>query len=109
MLFRSRHLEAGGLDAHPELARKIAQFKDPFALKIAAALDIIYRDEIGHVYAGDFWFRYACGQQGTSTAVFAEDVRAAIPGVRIGKKGMNVKARKLAGFTEAELIELSES
>lgn len=103
-----RHLEAGGLDAHPELARKIAQFKDPFALKIAAALDIIYHDEIGHVYAGDFWFRYACGAGGKSTAVFADDVRAAIPGVRIGKKHMNTAARKLAGFTDAELAELSE-
>jgi len=102
-----RHLEAGGLDAHPELARKIAQFKDPFAAKIATALDVIYHDEIGHVYAGDFWFRYACGAEGKSTAVFAEDVRAAIPGVRIGKKSMNVVARKLAGFTEAELLELS--
>lgn len=102
-----RHLEAGGLDAHPELARKIAQFKDPFAVKIAAALDVIYHDEIGHVYAGDFWFRYACGQGGESTAVFADDVRAAIPGVRIGKKHMNTAARKLAGFTDAELVELS--
>ncbi len=104
-----RHLEAGGLDSHPELARKVTQFKDPFAAKIAAALDIIYRDEIGHVRAGDFWFRYACGQEGKSTAVFVEDVRAAIPGVRIGKKHMNTAARKLAGFTDAELEELSES
>lgn len=102
-----RHLEAGGLDAHPELARKIAQFKDPFAHKIAAALEVIYHDEIGHVYAGDFWFRYACGAEGKSTSVFAEDVRAAIPGVRIGKKHMNTAARKLAGFTDAELAELS--
>lgn len=103
-----RHLEAGGLDAHPELARKMAQFKDPFAGKICKALDVIYHDEIGHVYAGDFWFRYACGAEGKSTAVFADDVRAAIPGVRIGKKHMNLEARKLAGFTSAELAELSE-
>lgn len=102
-----RHLEAGGLDAHPELARKIAQFRDPFALKIAAALEVIYHDEIGHVHAGDFWFRYACGHEGKSTAVFAEDVRAAIPGVRLGKKNMNTAARKLAGFTDQELVELS--
>lgn len=98
-----RHLEANGLDAHPELARKISGFKDPFAGKISAALKIIFDDEITHVHAGDFWFRYACGHEGSEVDVFKRDVVSAIPGTRFGKKNLNVEARRKAGFTEYDL------
>lgn len=98
-----RHLEANGLDAHPELARKFEAFADSDAGKIRAALKIIYDDEIGHVAAGDFWFRYACRLDGVSTDVFITDVGAAIPGTRFGKKNLNFEARKKAGFTDGEL------
>lgn len=102
-----RHLEANGLDAHPELARKIGEFKDPFARKICAALQVIFDDEIVHVHAGDFWFRYACGLDKVDTAIFAQDVTQAIPGVKLQKKNLNIPARKKAGFTDAELEKLT--
>lgn len=101
-----RHLEANGLDAHPELARKFEAFADADAEKIRAALKIIYDDEIGHVAAGDFWFRYACTLDGVSTDVFSGDVTAAIPGTKFGKKNLNYEARKKAGFTDSELDSL---
>jgi uncharacterized ferritin-like protein (DUF455 family) len=104
-----RHLEANGLDAHPDLARKFESFHDPMAARIRAALKIIFDDEIGHVAAGDFWFRYACTLDGVAPDVFAGDVQQAIPGTKLIKKNLNIEARKKAGFTDGELAELSES
>lgn len=102
-----RHLEAGGLDAHPELMRKIAQFDDAFAGEICSALAIIFNDEISHVRAGDFWFRYACARDQVTTAVFADDILSSIPGAKLTKKNINRDARKRAGFTDAELDALN--
>lgn len=101
-----RHLEAGGLDAHPELARKFAEFSDPFAAKISAALKVIFDDEITHVYCGDFWFRSACSIDGVGSEAYAGDVSAAIPGAKLLKKNLNHDARRRAGFTATELLEL---
>lgn len=98
-----RHLEANGLDAHPELARKFSGFKDAFAGKISAALKIIFDDEVTHVHAGDFWFRYACGSEGSGVDVFKRDVENAIPGTRFGRKNLNLEARRKAGFTDQDL------
>lgn len=104
-----RHLEANGLDAHPELARKFMGFKDAFAGKISAALKIIFDDEITHVHAGDFWFRYACGMEDSEVDVFKRDVEAAIPGTRFGRKNLNLAARRKAGFTEHDLELMAKS
>jgi len=103
-----RHLEANGLDAHEELARKMAQFSDAFAQKITAALKIIYEDEITHVAAGDYWYRYACAEEGIGTEHFRDDVHAAIPGTKFGKKALNIAARKRAGFTDEEILDLQQ-
>ncbi|MBN8220435.1 MAG: ferritin-like domain-containing protein [Spirochaetes bacterium] len=103
-----RHLEANGLDAHPELARKFAGFTDTAASEIRQALKIIFDDEIKHVAAGDFWFRYACALDGASTDIFTEDVTQAIPGTKFGRKSLNISARKQAGFTDSELAALTD-
>lgn len=103
-----RHLEANGLDAHPELARKMSLFSDAMAAKIGSALRLIFDEEIGHVAAGDFWFRYACALDGADANNFAPDVELAIPGTKIGgKKNLNFEARRRAGFTESDLATLA--
>jgi uncharacterized ferritin-like protein (DUF455 family) len=102
-----RHLEAGGLDAHPELARKMQLFDDPMAREVMAVLKIIFEDEITHVQAGDFWFRYACALDSVGTDIFTEDVRQAIPGTRFPRPNLNREARLRAGFTREELDALS--
>ncbi|HNA78241.1 MAG TPA: ferritin-like domain-containing protein [Turneriella sp.] len=102
-----RHLEANGLDAHPELARKMQLFDDPLAKQISAALKVIFDDEVTHVHAGDFWFRYACTLDEVGTGIFAEDVQHAIPGTRFPRPNLNREARLRAGFTSAELDALS--
>ena len=54
-------LEARGLDVTPQIvARMQKQGHD----KIAAALQIIYEEEIGHVAAGCRWFAHLCAQRG---------------------------------------------
>ena len=94
-----RTMEARGLDASPALRNKLAQIGD---LEAAAILDIILRDEIGHVAIGNRWFNYLCDQRSlepiSTYADLAKKYQAPTP-----RKPFNHKARLAAGFTEAEL------
>lgn len=54
-----RGLEARGLDANPFVLQKFSTLKHPIRSKIQEVLDIILRDEIGHVSRGDVWWRFA--------------------------------------------------
>lgn len=53
--------EARGLDVTPGLINRLREAKDDAS---AAILDIIYRDEIGHVGVGHKWFCHACAVHG---------------------------------------------
>jgi uncharacterized ferritin-like protein (DUF455 family) len=94
-----RTLEARGLDAIPPLRAKIAQAGDHAA---AAILDIILRDEVGHVEIGNRWYIFLCQQRGLEpVATYSElAVRYAAPVMR---GPFNIEARRRAGFTEEEL------
>lgn len=50
-------LEARGLDVTPATAERIARLGD---MRSAEILEQIYKDEISHVAAGNFWFRWTC-------------------------------------------------
>jgi len=56
-----RVMEARGLDVTPAMIAKFRQFDDAAAVEV---LEIIYRDEIGHVRIGNYWFRRLCEEQG---------------------------------------------
>lgn len=56
-----RTLEARGLDASPPIRAKLAAAGDMAA---AGILDIILRDEIGHVAVGNRWYRWLCERAG---------------------------------------------
>lgn len=94
-----RVLEARGLDATPGIREKLLAAGDNEAARI---LDIIERDEIGHVAVGSRWFRYLCAQRGVEPEVtFARlwleyDAPRALP-------PLNVAARRAAGFSAGEL------
>lgn len=94
-----RTLEARGLDASPPLRAKLAKAGD---LDAAAILDIILRDEIGHVAIGNRWYGWLCAQRAVDPiATYAElAARHQAPALR---KPLNIEARRLAGFSEAEL------
>jgi len=97
-----RLMEARGLDVTPDIQRKLKGFGDPAG---AAILDIILRDEIGHVAAGDRWFRHLCAQRGLQPeAAFRELL--CLPGVPRPRRPFNETARLAAGFSEQEMAAL---
>ncbi len=94
-----RLLEARGLDATPVVARKLRGINDRPGLAI---LDVILRDEVGHVRIGNRWFHHLCEQQGlepVETFVALLRQHQAPP----FRKPLNHEARAKAGFTPAEL------
>lgn len=97
-----RTMEARGLDASPPLRAKLAQAGDMAA---AAILDIILRDEIGHVAIGNRWFGWLCEQGSLEPiATYAElAARYSAPTLR---GPFNMEARRAAGFSDAELASL---
>ncbi len=97
-----RLLEARGLDVTPDIQRKLRGFGDTAGADI---LNIILRDEIGHVAAGDRWFRFLCAQRGL-VAEAAFQTLLATPGVPRPKRPFNQAARLAAGFSAQELAEL---
>ncbi|MFQ5345571.1 MAG: ferritin-like domain-containing protein [Mariprofundus sp.] len=100
-----RVLEARGLDVTPGIQKKLAQAGDHNAVSI---LDIILRDEIGHVAVGNRWFRYCCEKQGLETvATFTELLAEYYPKGLMGP--YNMMAREQAGFSKREMALLSGS
>jgi len=97
-----RTLEARGLDASPAVKNKLVSIGD---LRGGAILDIILRDEIGHVAVGNRWYGFLCAQRGLEpVATYAElTVRYEAPKL---KAPFNLDARRAAGFSEAELSAL---
>ena len=100
-----RTLEARGLDATPAMQAKLRRVGNPAALRAVAILDIILRDEIGHVAIGNHWYRHLCGQRHLDpVATYAElATRYEAPALR---GPFNLAARRAAGFDEAELARL---
>lgn len=98
-----RVLEARGLDATPAITQKLQQIGDTHAVEI---LDIIARDEIGHVAVGSRWFAYLCAQRGLEPAAtfraLLDDYAIPLPRLPI-----NIEARRQGGFSELELTWLS--
>lgn len=94
-----RTLEARGLDATPPLQAKLAKAGDAHAVAI---LDVILRDEIGHVGIGNRWYRYACERAGLDPLALYPSLveRYAAPRLR---PPFNEAARRAAGFSQAEI------
>jgi len=97
-----RTMEARGLDAVPSVRAKLTQVGDTAA---AAILDIILRDEIGHVAIGNRWYGFLCVQRDlepleTYARLVVEHAAPALRGP------FNLSARRAAGFSEAELSAL---
>lgn len=97
-----RTLEARGLDATPLIQTKLRKVGTPQALEAVALLDIILAEEVGHVTAGNHWYHYLCEKQGLDSGSFYAQAAAQHGGPR-AKPPFNMEARRLAGFTEAEL------
>ena len=83
-----RTMEARGLDASPGVK------------------NIILEEEIGHVAAGNRWYRYLCAQRGLDPVTTYAELIAQYDAPKL-RPPFNMSARRLAGFEEAELDALS--
>ena len=97
-----RTLEARGLDATPPMQARLRRAGD---LRAVAILDIILRDEIGHVAVGNRWYRWLCERDGLDPVAHYALV-AARHGAPNPKPPFNIEARLAAGFTAAEIAAL---
>ena len=97
-----RTLEARGLDATPLIQAKLRKVGTAAAQRAVDILDIILRDEIGHVAIGNHWYRWLCQREGLDPlghfAVLAERYQAP----RLFPP-FNDAARKRAGFSAEEM------
>ena len=97
-----RCLEARGLDVSPGIKARLLTVGDQAG---ADALDVILRDEIGHVAIGNRWFLYLCEQRGLEPmGVYQELLDEYMDGPL--RPPFHIEARREAGFTEEELAYL---
>jgi uncharacterized ferritin-like protein (DUF455 family) len=68
----------------------------------AAIVDVILRDEIGHVAIGNRWFRWCCSERGLDPLA-AWSQLAAQYGAPAPRGPLNLAARLAAGFLPEEL------
>lgn len=99
-----RTMEARGLDASPQLRSKLAQVGDTAA---AAILDIILRDEIGHVAIGNHWFNWLCSQNNLEPISTYQQLTEQYSAPKL-RPPFNLNARRQAGFSEVELAYLGD-
>ena len=94
-----RVLEARGLDVTPGLQQRLREAGDEDS---AAILDIILRDEVGHVAIGNRWFDHLCAvRELQPAATFLALCRE--HGIKTPQPPFNTDAREAAGFSRQEL------
>lgn len=99
-----RILEARGLDVNPGIMEKLREIGDEESQPI---LEIILRDEVGHVKAGTRWFRYLCEQrQLDAEETFETMVREHLSHTIRGP--FYEPGRKEAGFSDREMSFLQQ-
>jgi uncharacterized ferritin-like protein (DUF455 family) len=101
-----RTLEARGLDATPQIQRKLRQVGTTAALRAVEILDVILRDEVGHVAIGNHWYKWLCKQEGIDPVAHYPVLVERYSAPRLYPP-FNEEARLRAGFTAEELAWLS--
>ena len=97
-----RVLEARGLDVTPGMIERLRKLGDE---RTVAILELILREEVGHVAAGTRWYLHCCERDRLDpVATFFALVRDYM-GVNL-RGPFNLPARRQAGFTEPELDRL---
>jgi uncharacterized ferritin-like protein (DUF455 family) len=97
-----RVLEARGLDVTPGMIERLHKAGDSASV---ALLEIILRDEIGHVEIGTRWFHYLCAQrqldpEQTFSALLDEYMQGQV------RSPFHYEARRRAGFSDSEMHHL---
>jgi uncharacterized ferritin-like protein (DUF455 family) len=103
-----RTLEARGLDATPQIQDKLRQVRTPAATRAVDILDVILRDEVGHVAIGNHWYRWLCARDGLDPMAHYRVLAGRHDAPKLHPP-FNREARQRAGFTHAELDDLVSS
>ena len=99
-----RVLEARGLDALPAIMHKLTSCGARDAVRI---LEIILRDEVGHVAIGNRWYAYFCTQRGLEPIATFRNLLREYNAPRL-RGPLHTAARLAAGFSEAEMQMLED-
>lgn len=94
-----RVLEARGLDVTPKMMNKLRGHGELRAVEI---LEIILKEEIGHVKVGTDWFNYLCKQRELDPLVVFKDLLDNYFDGEL-RGPFFTQARKEAGFTDEEM------
>jgi uncharacterized ferritin-like protein (DUF455 family) len=100
-----RVLEARGLDVLPGIMHKLRSSGAHEAIEI---LEVILRDEIGHVAIGNRWYKFLCSQRGLEPLSTFRALLQEYNAPRL-RGPLHTSARLEAGFTAAEMKMLEES
>lgn len=100
-----RTLEARGLDATPLIQTRLRKVGTPAAQRAVEILDVILRDEIGHVRIGNQWFGWLCAQKELDPLTHYRQLARLHAAPRL-RPPFNEAARRAAGFSQAEVDEL---
>jgi uncharacterized ferritin-like protein (DUF455 family) len=97
-----RVMEARGLDVTPAMIERLRAAGDAAT---ADCLGVILREEVGHVAAGNRWFRHLCAERGldpesTWFDLIDRHLRGEV------RCPLNLPDRRRAGFAETELARL---
>jgi hypothetical protein len=90
-----RTLEARGLDATPPMQAKLRRAGDLRAVEI---LDVILRDEVGHVAIGNRWYRWLCERDGLDPQAHYAALLRAVPRAAAASRPFNLAGDARAGF-----------
>jgi uncharacterized ferritin-like protein (DUF455 family) len=97
-----RVMEARGLDVTPGIMERFRALGDDDSV---AVLEVILRDEVGHVEAGSRWFHHLCRERGLAPESTYFELLARHLNNRIHCP-LHRQARLAAGFSVAELDRL---
>lgn len=97
-----RVLEARGLDVTPGMQVRLRAVGDE---RLVGILDVIYREEIGHVEIGTRWFRHLCAERSLDPRATFRDLLSEYMAGRI-RGPYDELGRMHAGFTAEEMEDL---
>lgn len=100
-----RTMEARGLDVTPGIMEKLREAGDLAAVGI---LEVVLRDEVGHVALGDRWYRHLCAQRGLDAENRFRQLLGQYRAPRLARP-FNHAARAQAGFSAEEMAALEQA
>ena len=100
-----RYMEANGLDSNAFIISKLKLLKN--REDVIELFELILEEEIDHVKKGDTWYKYACSNQKDFTCNYFDIVNKVHPNSFFPIKNINIEARLKAGFTQEEILILT--